>query len=180
MCTPSTTFLHIFTHRNSIPSCWWLDRLGGGSWEQVTPQNAVKYGETAGITCLTLQPVLALVSMNMTFSSLALCSPSSIMICLQENQAGVSITMLKANLFSTDMMLLTTCSVNKAKCYGWLLTTSDRLTSSLPDLFCCRLAWWWHHFPSLSWHHRSICRSAGMSSHLWRPDSLFYIQSFSC
>lgn len=50
-------------------------------------KNAVKYGETAGITCLTLQPVLALVSMNMTFSSLALCSPSSIVICLQENQA---------------------------------------------------------------------------------------------
>lgn len=50
-------------------------------------KKAVKYGETAGITCLTLQPVLALVSMNMTFSSLALCSPSSIVICLQDNQA---------------------------------------------------------------------------------------------
>lgn len=46
----------------------------------------MKYGEKAGITCLTLQPVLALVSINMTFSSLALCSPSSIMICLQGHQ----------------------------------------------------------------------------------------------
>lgn len=70
-------------------------------------RKAGKYGETAGITCLTLQPVLALVSMNMTFSSLALCSPSSIMICLQDNQARL-ITKLKDHLFSTDMLLLTT------------------------------------------------------------------------
>lgn len=62
--------------------------------------NAVKYGETAGITCLTLQPVLALVSMNMTFSSLALCSPSSIVICLQENWARLSILTLKRLIYS--------------------------------------------------------------------------------
>lgn len=49
--------------------------------------DVVKCGGTAGITCLTLQPVLALVSMNMTFSSLALCSPSSIVICLQEKKS---------------------------------------------------------------------------------------------
>lgn len=58
----------------------------GKEAERSDAQNVVKYGETAGITCLTLQPVLALVSINMTFSSLALCSPSSIMICLQERK----------------------------------------------------------------------------------------------
>lgn len=71
-------------------------------------KNAVKYGETAGNTCLTLQPVLALVSMNMTFSSLALCSPSSIVICLQEKSGRFSILVLKANLFTTDILLLIT------------------------------------------------------------------------
>lgn len=76
---------------------WWRAHLGGiwGLAETLKSsdgKNAVKSGKTAGITCLTLQPVLALVSMNMTFSSLALCSPSSIVICLQENQARLSIS----------------------------------------------------------------------------------------
>lgn len=36
-------------------------------------------------TCFTLYPVFALVSINITFSSLALCSPSSVVICLDED-----------------------------------------------------------------------------------------------
>lgn len=86
MCTlyPHRTPPHIYTNTfysfTSATRWAWRERA-------TDAQNAAKYGETAGITCLTLQPVLALVSMNMTFSSLALCSPSSIMICLQENQA---------------------------------------------------------------------------------------------
>lgn len=35
------------------------------------------------VTCFTLYPVFALVSINITLSSLALCSPSSVVICLK-------------------------------------------------------------------------------------------------
>ena len=85
--THPSTYLHLFTvfipAGDSTP---WRDAAVAEMLRATEAQNAAKYGETAGITCLTLQPVLALVSMNMTFSSLALCSPSSIMICLQEEK----------------------------------------------------------------------------------------------
>lgn len=66
----------------------------------------MKDGEAAGVTCLTLEPVLALVSMNMTFSSLALCSPSSIMICLQEIQPDST---SQAESFKADVLLRVYC-----------------------------------------------------------------------
>lgn len=85
--THSSTYLLLLTvfipAGDSTP---WRDAAVAEMLRATAAQNAAKYGETAGITCLTLQPVLALVSMNMTFSSLALCSPSSIMICLQEKK----------------------------------------------------------------------------------------------
>lgn len=41
-----------------------------------------KAAATRRNSCFTLYPVFALVSINITFSSLALCSPSSVVICL--------------------------------------------------------------------------------------------------
>ena len=85
--THSSTNLHLLTVFIPVgDSTPWRDAAMAEMLRATAAQNAAKYGETAGITCLTLQPVLALVSMNMTFSSLALCSPSSIMICLQEKK----------------------------------------------------------------------------------------------
>lgn len=131
MCTPSTLQLRLFYICTSffIYSSWYLNRLGQTKeWQKKLGQNAEKYGETAGFTCLTLQPVLALVSMNMTFNSLALCSPSSIMICLQENQARLSNMTSKHNLFSTDMLTFTTC---------FLLSKQNILLSKTTLAKCC-------------------------------------------
>jgi len=41
----------------------------------------MRYGKKSSVTCLTLYPALALVSMNMTLSSFALRSPSSVDTC---------------------------------------------------------------------------------------------------
>lgn len=50
-------------------------------------------------------------------------------------------------------------------------------TSFPPGLSCCQRAWWWHHFLSLSWHHQSICRSAGRNSRLWRWNIWWKVQN---
>lgn len=133
---------------------------------QRSAPDVVKCGGTAGITCLTLQPVLALVSMNMTFNSLALCSPSSIVICLHAKKKKKKHSRFTGAALTYMALTHLQCLIHNI----WLWTVCH--TVSLPGLFCSRLAWWWRHFLSLSWRRRSTLKSAGKSWHLWRADVL--------
>lgn len=125
---------------------WWKKAEGP---REVTPENALNCGETAGITCLTLQPVLALVSMNMTFSSLALCSPSSIIICLQEKAGIQHYSVVPFDIAMSTLSWLKGASRHRLRCEHRLTTRSplllqvgfvadkhdDHITSSLrPDV----------------------------------------------
>lgn len=69
------------------------------------------------ITCFTLYPVFALVSINMTFSSLALCSPSSMVICLESDRGNtVADSMQVGKWGKQDILELgSTCVHNKCK-----------------------------------------------------------------
>lgn len=123
----SVCLLHcaIFTRLDSIT----LE----GRWKkaegprEVTPENALNCGETAGITCLTLQPVLALVSMNMTFSSLALCSPSSIIICLQEKAVIQHYSVAPFDTVMSAFSWLKGASRHRLRCEHRLMTRSPLL-----------------------------------------------------
>lgn len=167
MCTQSSTFLHIFTHLHDfIHSRWWLDLVGGTqewqrSWEQLTPKilwNMVKLQGSPVWHCS-----LSWHWSRWTWRSalwLSALLPQSWFACKGKIRPNFSIS--TANLFSIKMLKLSRNKYLPLK-NRRLRAKYDVLTSSLPDLFCCRLAWWWHHFLSLSWHHQSICRSAGMS-----------------
>lgn len=62
------------------------------SWHEAEQEESTLWKQHQ-VTCFTLYPVFALVSINITLSSLALCSPSSVVICLKrEMQIGEKVT----------------------------------------------------------------------------------------